>query len=226
MRLFILLSMLVFTTSCVSVDQPKQTKEYPSRWWSDIPKNKKRSWEISPASVKPPVVVISKRNELGVLSNFAATPFSYNEKKYASIEGLWQSTKFPDPQDIKDPRHKIKGWPFTREQVEQMTAFKAKRAGKVASKLMQKHKINWVSFNGERMSYRENKKGRFYELIRGAMEAKVSQNKKVAKVLESTGNLILVPDHRQGKKAPPAWKYHEIYMEIRLARRMGSGDAP
>ena len=52
----------------------------------------------------------------------------------------------------------------------------------------------------------------------------MSKDKKVAKVLESTGNLILVPDHKQGDKAPPAWKYHEIYMEIRLARRMRSGE--
>lgn len=194
--------------------------DYPVRWWSEIPKGKKKSWEISPASVQPPVVVISKRNDLGVLSNFAATPFEFQKQKFASIEGLWQSTKFPDHNDINDPRHKIKGWPFTRAQVEQMTAFKAKRAGRAANKIMRKNGIDWVSFNGRRMNYREKAKGDFYQLIRGAMEAKVAQNKKVANVLESTGNLILIPDHKQGKDAPPAWKYHQIYMEIRLARRM------
>lgn len=35
-------------------------------------------------------MILSKRNELGLLSNFAATPFTFKGKHYASLEGFWQ----------------------------------------------------------------------------------------------------------------------------------------
>ena len=41
-------------------------------------------------------MILSKRQkDLGLLSNFAATPFEFHGKKFASLEGFWQAMKFP-----------------------------------------------------------------------------------------------------------------------------------
>ena len=41
-------------------------------------------------------MILSKRNELGILSNFAATPFTLYGKRYASVEGFWQMMLYPE----------------------------------------------------------------------------------------------------------------------------------
>ena len=64
-------------------------------------------WEILPQEAKPGEVILSKRNELGLLSNFAATPFEFRGKRYASLEGFWQMMKYPEGPD--DPRAKFPG---------------------------------------------------------------------------------------------------------------------
>ena len=58
-------------------------------------------------------VILSKRNELGLLSNFAATPFTFKGKRYASLEGFWQMMKYPE--GPADPRAKFPGleWKYT-----------------------------------------------------------------------------------------------------------------
>ena len=78
-------------------------------------------------------VILSKRHELGLLSNFAPTPFVFHRKKYASLEGFWQMMLYPEGPD--DPRATFPGneWKYTRDQVAQMTAFEAKSAGSLAS---------------------------------------------------------------------------------------------
>ena len=43
----------------------------------------------------------------------------------------------------------------------------------------------------------------------------MKQNPEVKKVLLSTGDLILKPDHHQEPNAPAAWRYYEILMQIR-----------
>ncbi len=134
-------------------------------------------------------------------------------KKYASMEGFWQSLKFP--KDQKDPRFALASWPYRRSEVEQMTAFEAKRAGDFGSKIMQENNIDWVTYQGKRIPYREPSQGAFYKLIRKGMQAKFDQNRKVSNILCSTNFLQLLPDHSQGKNPPPAWEYHKIWMEIR-----------
>jgi hypothetical protein len=47
------------------------------------------------------------------------------------------------------------------------------------------------------------------------MWAKVQQNPEVKKVLLSTGNLILKPDHHGEINPPPEWLYNELWMQIR-----------
>ena len=52
-------------------------------------------------------------------------------------------------------------------------------------------------------------------MIVAAMWEKVKQNPEVKKVLLATGDLILKPDHHQEPDAPAAWRYFEIWMQIR-----------
>src|SRR5215831_2287245 len=68
---------------------------YPAQWFTSVPKEGAPSWEILPQEAGPGEVILSKRNELGLLSNFAATPFEFHGKRYASLEGFWQMMKFP-----------------------------------------------------------------------------------------------------------------------------------
>ncbi len=188
---------------------------YPAHWWSPVSTNGAPAWEILPQAAKPGEVILSKRNELGLLSNFAATPFTFRGKRYASLEGFWQMMKYPEDGD--DPRATSPGliWPHTREQVSQMTAFEAKRAGDIGERNMRQMGITWVSFEGKRMEYRPFTPGDHYKLIVAATREKVRQNAEVQKVLLATGDLVLKPDHHQETNAPAAWRYYEILTEIR-----------
>ncbi len=189
--------------------------KYPAHWWTPVPTNGAPAWEIFPQDAKPNEVILSKRNELGLLSNFAPTPFTFRGKRYASIEGFWQAMKFPESAD--DARAKFPGLelPYTRAQVERMSSFEAKRAGDIGSANMKKMGINWVTFEGRRFEYRPAQPGEQYRLIVEAMRAKVLQNPKVRKVLLATGDLILKPDHKQEPNPPAAWRYYDILMQIR-----------
>jgi predicted NAD-dependent protein-ADP-ribosyltransferase YbiA (DUF1768 family) len=188
---------------------------YPPHWWTPAPAAGVPAWEILPQAAGPGEVILSKRNELGLLSNFAATAFTFRGKRYASVEGFWQMMKYPE--DGEDPRAKFDGnvWKFTRREVAGMTAFEAKDAGALASKNMSRMGIDWVSFEGERFPYRPAEPGRHYELIVAAMRAKLEQNPEVRRVLLATGDLVLMPDHRQEDNPPAAWRYFDVWMMLR-----------
>ena len=185
---------------------------YPAAWWKPVPREQAAAWEILPQDAGTNEVILSKRNELGLLSNFAATPFEFHGKKYASLEGFWQAMKYPE--DADDPRAKAE-WKYTREQVAQLTGFDAKRAGDVGSDNMKKLGIDWVSFEGKRFEYRPKIPGEQYRLIVEATRAKVEQNPEVRRVLLATGTLVLKPDHRQEADAVAAWRYYDILMLLR-----------
>ena len=196
-----------------AVAQP--TAGYPAHWWTPVPVESAASWEILPQAAKPGQVILSKRNELGILSNFAATPFTLRGKRYASVEGFWQMMLYPE--SPADPRAKAPGiaWPHTREEVAQMTAFEAKDAGTAAEDNMRKMGIGWVTFEGKRFPYRSKKKGVHYRLILEAMRAKLEQNPQVRQILLSTGDLVLLPDHIEEPDPPAEWLYFRIWMDIR-----------
>lgn len=195
-----------------------QSKEsqYPSEWWAYVDPSSAPSWEILPQDAGKGEVILSKRTELGVFSNFAATSFVLDHQSYASVEGFWQMMKFPDVLLANDPRaDPTYVWSNTRDQVAAMVGFEAKDAGNEGSKVMKDLGINWVSYQGKQMEYRTSEKGEHYKLIRKAMRAKLNQNQEVKDLLLKTGDLILKPDHEQGEDVPPAWKYFDIWMEFR-----------
>jgi len=193
--------------------------DYPAAWWAPVPEELRQWWEVLPQAAGPGAVILSKRNELGILSNFAPTPFVVRGRSYASVEGLWQSLLYPEGPE--DPRARAPGlaWRYSRAEVERMTAFEAKAAGELAEANMAKLGINWVSFAGRRLPYRTPEKGEHYALIVAAMRAKLEQNPEVRRILLATGDLVLRPDHAQEPNAPPAWRYCEIWMEIRRGLR-------
>ena len=80
---------------------------------------------------------------------------------------------------------------------------------------MKENKIPWVTYKKKTLTYRESGKAEFYKTIFAGMKEKLFSNKKVQKVLCATGDLKLLPDHDQGPNPPAAWKYHEIWMELR-----------
>jgi predicted NAD-dependent protein-ADP-ribosyltransferase YbiA (DUF1768 family) len=194
---------------------------YPAHWWTPAPAESAPAWEILPQAARPGEVILSKRNELGILSNFAATPFTLRGKRYASVEGFWQMMLYPESPG--DPRAKAPGivWLHTREEVAGMTAFEAKDAGTAAEENMRKMGIGWVTFEGKRFPYRSKQNGVHYRLIVEAMRAKLAQNPEVRRVLLSTGDLILRPDHIEEPDPPAEWLYFRIWMDFRkeLQRR-------
>lgn len=119
---------------------------YPAHWWAPVSDEGAPVWEILPQEAGPGEVIVSKRHELGLLSNFAATPFTFRGRRYASLEGFWQMMLYPEGPD--DPRAKFPGleWAHTRAQVAQMTAFEAKEAGTLAERNMERMGIGWVTF--------------------------------------------------------------------------------
>lgn len=197
-------------------------QSYPPRWWTPVPEEQKAWWEILPQAAGPGEVILSKRNELGILSNFASTPFVYRGKRYASVEGFWQMMLYPE--GPRDPRASAPGrihWSHTRDEVAQMTAFDAKDAGTLAEENMRRMGIGWVTFEGRRFPYRSAEKGEHYRLIVAAMRAKLEQNPRVREILLRTGSLVLRPDHLAEQDAPAEWQYCRIWMELRDELRKG-----
>jgi predicted NAD-dependent protein-ADP-ribosyltransferase YbiA (DUF1768 family) len=198
---------------------------YPSHWWAPVSQADAPEWEILPQAAGPGEVILSKRNELGCLSNFAPTPFEFRGKHYSSIEGWWQMQFYPEGAD--DPRARAPGlsWAHTREEVSRLLGHEAYAAGVIGFNNMRAMGINWVSFEGKRMEYWTREKGEHYELVVEAMRAKLGQNGLVRRTLLATGDLILRADHYEPKDAPPSWGYYNIWMEIRAELR-GEKDFP
>src|SRR6476619_6252085 len=164
-KLLVLLITITALSPTTASQQIKRDPKYPAHWWTPINDPKKPDWEILPQEAGPGEVILSKRHELGLLSNFAATPFTYHGKRYASLEGFWQMMLYPEGPN--DPRAKSPDieWRYTREQVSQMTAFEAKSAGTLAEQIMERIGIDWVTFEGKRFKYRSMKPGQHYRLI-------------------------------------------------------------
>lgn len=196
---------------------------FPADWWREVPRSEAAGWEILPQDAAPGEVILSKRTELGIFSNFGATPFVIDGIAFASVEGLWQSLKYPDPQIKDDPRHAILSWPYTRAQVEMMVGFEAKKAGNIANEIYKEHGLNNVNWGGHFFNYVDHSSGSefHYELIKRALKAKLDQNKGLWDLLLQTGCLKLRSDHQASSKEPPSFRYYEILMILRNERLIG-----
>ena len=82
MRLNWLLPLLAFLLfagpACATPGDP-----YPDAWWQYVDPNTAPEWEILPqaANREKGEVILSKRTELGIFSNFAETPFEFDGKR-------------------------------------------------------------------------------------------------------------------------------------------------
>lgn len=225
----IVIALAAVAAACVACGGPRHSvsgappsardARYPRHWWAPVSAEGAPSWEILPQAAGPGEVILSKRHELGLLSNFAATPFTFRGVRYASLEGFWQMMKYPESDDDPRAHHDGVAWAHTRDEVAQMVGFEAKAAGTAAEANMKTMGIAWVTFEGERFDYRTAGRGRHYELIVAATREKVRQNPEVARVLLATGDLVLRPDHHQEPDPPPAWRYYDILTEIRTELR-------
>ncbi len=200
-------------------DATDPPQEYPANWFEPVDDANKPDWEIVPEERWPGEVILSKRNELGILSNFAATPFEIDGKRYASVEGFWQMMLYPEgPTDERATSKQVR-WKYTREQVGRMTGFEAKQAGTLAEENMKTLGIDWCTYKGEKFPYRATSPGRHFQLILAAMRAKMEQNPEVKRILIATGDLILRPDHYGEEDPPPEWLYHQMWMILRAELR-------
>lgn len=207
---------LIISVGLISSCAQRQSS-YPHHWWMTFPKDEAYSWEILPQSVKKSEnkVILSKRNELGLLSNFANTPFILDGVYYESLEGLWQMMKYPENEnDLRFKRAPHK-WRLTRDEVRKLSGLEAWRAGHEATKILEELKIDWISYQGNKVYYRSQDIEKHYEIIYRASLAKVEQNEQVKKILLQTRGLELLPDHHQGPRGTKSWRYFKIYMDIR-----------
>jgi predicted NAD-dependent protein-ADP-ribosyltransferase YbiA (DUF1768 family) len=197
---------------------------YPSHWWAPADRGSAPKWEILPQDAPCGSVVLSKRNELGVFSNLAQTPFSLDQVRFQSIEGLWQMMKYPE--GPMDPRSKDAdlSWRYKRNEVADLFGFEAKTAGDLANENMKKLGIRWVTYKGETIEYKGKDQNRHLEIITAAIQAKVRENQSVRALLMATGELVLLPDHTQEGVVPPAYRYFEILMKIRSDLRSANSD--
>ncbi len=187
---------------------------YPKHWWAYIDDPDKPSWEILPHEAKEGELILSKRNELGVFSNFSHSPFFLDGEYYASVEGFWQMMKYPESKN--DIRLEYV-YPHSREDVKLMFGFEAKEAGDLANTINKKHGIFWVSYKTHKFNYKDFKQGSHYhyKLIFRAINAKISNNPQAQSLLEETKGLVLKADHYQGDKIPPSYDYPKILMRLR-----------
>lgn len=194
--------------------------EFPAHWWKPVPREEAKSWEILPQDAGYKEVVLSKRNELGLLSNFTETPFVFRGVCYPTVEAFWQMMKYPETEN--DPRWKwAKNWKYTREHVSQMNGYAAKSAGGYANFLMEKNDANWVTFEGKVIPFATKEPQEHYQLIWDALIEKLRQNPKVLEVVLATQDLKLLPDHGVSEKSPREWHYYLLWMDIRELLKNG-----
>lgn len=196
------------------------SQNYPVEWFKEIPRSEAESWEILPQDAKDGEVILSKRTELGVFSNLGFSEFILDEKKYSSVEGLWQSLKYPDHSQSNDPRLNLI-FPFHREQVMLMSGFEAKKAGDEANKIYKQEKLKLVSYGSHFFDYKDHAAGSefHYQLMKRAMKAKLDQNPSLWSLLIRTGCLKLRPDHKLNDTDPAAYHYYKIYMDLRAEKQ-------
>ena len=68
---FLLAACHLFQQPAPSSSVQSSDSPYPAHWWTPVPKDGAQAWEILPQEAGPGEVILSKRHELGLLSNMA-----------------------------------------------------------------------------------------------------------------------------------------------------------
>lgn len=145
------------------------------------------------------------------LSNFAHAPFELDGVHYESVEGFWQSIKFPEGSEY---RVKTAG----------LVGGEAKRAGKRTGD------INNIEYQGQTV---EVGSPEHHELMKRAIRAKLEQNPNVLKLLLDTGDkhithVLKTPDGRilPDSKTIPGAVFSQILMDLREEFRKKAEEKP
>ncbi len=136
----------------------------------------------------------------GFLSNFAPTPFDLDGVHYESVEGFWQSIKFPEGSEA-------------RAKTALLTGGKAKRAGKKAGE------VTGITYQGQTIQVGSPE---HHELMKRAIRAKLKQNPEGLKLLLATGDKLIthVLTTDDGRTLPdsktiPSAVFCQILMDLR-----------
>jgi predicted NAD-dependent protein-ADP-ribosyltransferase YbiA (DUF1768 family) len=129
---------------------------------------------------------------LDLISNFAATPLHLDGMNYGSVEGFWQSLKFPEEKD--------------RRRIAALHGGEAKRAGDAAPA------SPTLVYQGEEIAV-----GTFshWRLMERACRAKFNQNAAAREALLSTGERPLEHRLRRDSRNIPGVIMARIWMQIR-----------
>lgn len=145
-----------------------------------------------------------------LLSNFAATPFVLWGEEYASVEGFWQSLKFPKLSD--------------RRKVAKLSGVDAKRAGRDAPK------ADTFIWQGSKIVVGSPE---HHQLMRMAIKAKLKQNRPILRLfLASWGEEFThILRDKDGNELPdsksiPAKVFCQILTQLRCEFRaiLGTGE--
>ena len=140
-----------------------------------------------------PINITSKApGELKFISNFAETPFYLDGELYGSVEGFWQSLKFPDPEK--------------RREIALLHGAKAKDSGFRAPV------TDTIDYCGQaiRVGTWEH-----WALMERASMVKFEQNERARNALLSTGTRPLVHETRPDSKTIPGVIMAAIWMRCR-----------
>lgn len=187
---------------------------FPPDWWKEVPREKAYSWEVLPQDAKQGEVILSKRTELGIFSNFAESSIVLDGKCFPTVEAFWQMMKYPESNSDERLTWTEK-WPWTRDQVASMNGFSAKKAGQFANSLLIEQNQNWVSYQKNKIIFSSSTHGDHYNLIFRALVEKLRQNQDVQDLLLKTKDLILIADHHISSNSPDEWHYDKLWMLIR-----------
>ena len=142
-----------------------------------------------------------------LLSNFAHAPFELDGVHYESVEGFWQSIKFPKGSKA-------------RAEVAGLTGGKAKMAGK------QVRNITMIEYLGKTIKVGSPE---HHELMKRAIRAKLEQNPEILKLLLDTGDkqithILKTPDGRilPDSKTIPGAIFSQILMDLKEEFRQQS----
>jgi predicted NAD-dependent protein-ADP-ribosyltransferase YbiA (DUF1768 family) len=150
--------------------------------------------DVAEESSSEPIDIGSRvvNRDHALISNFAATPFQLDGRRYPSVEGFWQSLRFPDEAD--------------RARVAALSGTAAKRAGRSS------HWGTTFDYDGTRIAVGH---ADHWNLMERACEAKFAQNPRASRALLATGVRPL--RHRAGidSRSIPGVVMAGIWMRVR-----------